>query len=81
MYASTDLVLYGTRGGELEYDFEVAPGGDPKVITLHIDGASGLELSAGDSLVHTGSGSLRQARPQIYQEIDGRRRAVAGGFG
>jgi hypothetical protein len=34
VYPGVDLVYYG-RGGELEYDFIVAPGSDPATIALH----------------------------------------------
>ena len=39
VYPGVDLVYYGTQGGELEYDFVVAPGADPKAIALGIDDA------------------------------------------
>src|ERR1700690_1222280 len=32
VYPGVDLVYYGNQGGELEYDFVVAPGGDPSSI-------------------------------------------------
>ncbi len=37
VYPGVDLVYYGTRGGELEYDFVVAPGADPAAITLDVE--------------------------------------------
>ena len=35
VYPGVDLVYYGNQG-QLEYDFVVAPGADPKVITLDV---------------------------------------------
>ena len=39
VYPGIDLVYYGNQGGQLEYDFEVAPGADPSAILLAIDAA------------------------------------------
>jgi hypothetical protein len=44
VYPGTDLVYYGNQGGQLEYDFVVAPGADPSVITLDV--AAGLPRHA-----------------------------------
>jgi hypothetical protein len=40
VYPGIDLVYYGNQGGQLEYDFVVAPGADPSVIALDV--AAGL---------------------------------------
>jgi hypothetical protein len=37
IYPGVDLVYYNNKGGQLEYDFAVAPGPDPGAITLAID--------------------------------------------
>jgi len=39
VYPGIDLVYYGDQG-QLEYDFRVAPGSDPKQIALSFQGAS-----------------------------------------
>jgi len=38
-YPGIDLVFYGTEGS-LEFDFDVAPGADPRAIRLEIAGAA-----------------------------------------
>ena len=38
VYPGVDLVYYGNQGGQLEYDFVVAPGADPNMITLDVAG-------------------------------------------
>jgi hypothetical protein len=38
VYPGVDLVYYGDQGGQLEYDFVVAPGADPSAIGLAING-------------------------------------------
>jgi len=30
VYPGVDLVYYGSQGGQLEYDFVLAPGADPR---------------------------------------------------
>lgn len=80
VYPGIDVVYYGTEG-QLEYDFVLAPGADPRKIRVRYEGASRLRLDArGDLLIRSASGELRQPRPTIYQEIAGRRRPVAGGY-
>ena len=37
VYPGVDLEYYGNQGGQLEYDFVVAPGADPRAIRLAID--------------------------------------------
>jgi hypothetical protein len=80
LYPGIDLVYYGNQG-QLEYDLVVRPGADPKEITLGFQGADKLELdNRGDLLLHTATGTIRQRKPFIYQEIEGARREIAGGY-
>ena len=80
VYRGIDLVYYG-NGRQLEYDFIVAPGADPGVITLAFEGADALELGTeGDLVLHTRGGELRLRKPLIYQEVGGAKRSVAGGY-
>ena len=80
VYPGIDLVYYG-KGHQLEYDFIVAPGADPRNIRLQFGGARRLELDGrGDLILHTGVGEVRQHRPVIYQNVGGARRDVAGRY-
>ena len=82
VYPGIDLVYYG-KGSQLEYDLVVAPGADPSQIAFDFDGAERLEVDAasGALIVHAAGGAqMRQAKPLIYQELNGSRRAVSGGF-
>jgi uncharacterized protein (TIGR03437 family) len=80
VYPGIDLVYYG-RKGQLEYDFVIRSGADPNRIRMRFDGAAGLRIDGnGDLLITTATGTLRQQRPLIYQEIGGRRRPVHGGY-
>jgi Beta-propeller repeat len=80
VYPGVDLVYYG-QARQLEYDFVVAPGADPAVITLGFEGVDHVDVDAqGDLVLATASRSLRFQKPVIYQEADGRRQAIAGGY-
>ncbi len=78
VYAGVDLVYYGKQG-QLEYDFEVSPGVDPKKIQLNFVGNKSLKLEAGDLVLKTADGSIRLQAPRVYQsdgetqsKVDGR---------
>jgi len=80
VYPGIDLVYYGNQR-QLEYDFVVAPGADPKKIVLGFKGTDELEIDAqGDLVLHTPGGNIRQHKPVIYQEIDGVRREIDGRY-
>jgi len=80
VYPGIDLVYYGNQR-QLEYDFVVAPGADPKKIALRFQGAEKVEIDAqGELVLHTTGGDMRQHKPVIYQEIDGVRRDIDGGY-
>jgi hypothetical protein len=80
VYPGIDVVFYGSEG-EIEYDFVLAPNADPRAIRLQFSGASGMRIdSNGDLVLQTAAGPLRQRRPTLYQERDGRRLPVAGRY-
>src|SRR5260221_455384 len=80
VYPGIDLVYYGNQR-QLEYDFVVAPGADPKTIALRLQGARKLEIDAeGNLVLRTAGGDIRQHKPIIYQEIDGVRQAIDGSY-
>ena len=80
VYPGIDLVYYGNQH-QLEYDFVVAPGADPKRIMLDFRGAQMIEIDTGGELVLRAAGrEVRQHKPIIYQEIDGMRQEVAGSY-
>jgi hypothetical protein len=80
VYPGIDLVYYGNQG-QLEYDFVVAPGADPHNIKLAFKGSSHIEVSpAGELVLHTANGDIRMHKPVIYQEIDGARKSIIGGY-
>jgi hypothetical protein len=69
LYPGIDLIYYGNHD-RLEYDLTVAPGADPDVIRLRIDGAKNIRLdkASGDLLVRDAIGSvMRLRKPLLYQ--------------
>jgi hypothetical protein len=80
VYPGIDMVYYGNQR-QLEYDFVVAPGADPRRVALGFDGVDALKVDAGGDLVlSTAGGEIRQHKPVVYQEVDGARREVAGNY-
>ena len=91
VYPGVDLVYYGNQGGQLEYDFVVAPGADPNVLTLDVSGdimrtakserRSSLRIAPnGDLVVKTNSGEVRFQKPVVYQEQLRTRHSVDGRY-
>lgn len=79
VYAGINLVFYGNQG-QLEYDFQVAPGADPSIAEIEFNGAKKLELSSGALVIKTEGGSVRLEAPRVYQEIAGKKQAVDARF-
>jgi hypothetical protein len=80
VYPGIDLAYYGKQQ-QLEYDFIVAPGADPRAITLGFTGADRVTIDEqGDLVLHSAGGDVRQHRPFLYQEVGGVRQEVAGNF-
>ena len=79
VYPGVDLVFYGNQG-QLEYDFQVAPGADPSQAELEFNGARKLAVKDGALVIQCAGGNVRLEAPQVYQEIDGQKRPVQGSF-
>src|SRR5207249_3517761 len=82
VYPGIDLVYYGNQR-QLEYDFVLAPGADPKAITLAIENRNSKIAarqskiqnrqskidSNGDLVVEAEGGEVRFHKPVVYQPI------------
>src|SRR6266404_2069098 len=82
IYSGIDLVYYGNQR-QLEYDFIVAPGVDPRRIAFDISGAKRIRRDAQGDLVLTmkiGEDEIRWHKPVVYQEKDGTRQLVAANY-
>jgi len=80
LYPGIEMVYYGNQE-KLEYDFVVAPGMDPRVISFQVIGPDSVQVDPhGDLLFKLGQDEFRQQKLVIYQIIDGVRKDVSGGF-
>ena len=79
VYPGINLVFYGNQG-QLEYDFQVAPGADPGNAELEFRGAKQLDLQEGALVISTGERSVKLEAPRVYQEIAGEKHFVEGKF-
>jgi len=93
VYPGIDLVYYGNQGGQLEYDFVVAPGADPSPISLAIDASAQVGsrqkavgsgqpriASNGNLVMRTdGNDEVRFQKPVVYQEQESEVRSQESG--
>lgn len=77
VWRGIDLVFYGNQR-QLEYDFRLAPGADPKQIRLAFTGADKLQLDAQGALtINIGGAQVRWLKPVAFQEVNGARCEIA----
>jgi hypothetical protein len=80
VYPGVDLVFYGNQRN-LEYDFVVAPGADPKAIALTLEGARKVSVdSKGDLILSLAKGQVIFQKPVLYQNVRGQRKQIEGGY-
>ena len=81
LYPGIDLIVHENATGATEYDLLTAPGADPTQIELGIRGARSAKLDrSGELVLDTLNGSVIGHAPTLYQDIDGVRKSVAGGY-
>ena len=67
VWSRIDLTLRGS-GANPEYDFELAPGADPSLISMRIAGADSARIArSGDLVIRSGGAIFRQHAPVSYQ--------------
>lgn len=80
IYPGINLTYYGNRRN-LEYDFELAPGADPRVIRLAFNSQVRPRVAPnGDLVLESGGSELVERKPSVYQEIDGQRHMIEGHY-
>jgi len=81
IYPGVDA-LFRDDNRRLEFDFVVAPGADPNVIALEVQGARRMRVnSAGDVLLRTdGKRDVLLGKPHIYQQSPQGRREIAARY-
>ncbi len=80
IYQGIDVIFQGSEQN-LEYDFHVLPGADPKMIQLEFEGTEKTKIDRNGNLVFKFKGvELRHQKPVAYQIIDGEKREVFAEF-
>jgi len=80
VYPGINLIYYGNQR-QLEYDFVVAPGADPRAIRLGFQGVERLTLDdEGNLILHTAGGEVVQRAPIMYQKINGVKQTIPGQY-
>jgi hypothetical protein len=80
VYPGIDLIYHGSWG-QVEYDFVVAPGADPKSIRVAFPRVAGVRIdSQGKLVLNAGGGELRFHKPVVYQDGLGGRQFVEGAY-
>jgi hypothetical protein len=80
VYSGVDVIFYRNQS-QLEYDFVIAPGADPNVIKLGFEGARHTSINNnGDLVLQLEGREMRQRKPVIYQEAEGKRKYVNGRY-
>lgn len=81
IYPGIDVVYYGTQR-ELEYDFVIGPGANPKLIRFSVEGADKIRLDkSGKLLLSLKHGEVSLNKAVIYQlDENGSRREVNGTY-
>ncbi len=80
VYPGIDLVYYGKQH-RLEYDFVLRPHADPNAIGVQFAGAKGVRVDKSGALhIRMSHGEMVWHRPVLYQDGNGERREIAGGY-
>jgi hypothetical protein len=80
VYPGIDMVYYGKQK-ELEYDFIVAPGADPRLVQLSFEGGKKIGLDGKGNLdIELPGGKVVFQAPAAYQKAAEGRRVVASRF-
>ena len=80
VYPGIDLVYYGNPS-QMEYDFEVAAGANPRQIQFDVKGADSVSVdSSGDLVLQTKLGALHMKSPVLYQTVNNMKLPISGGF-
>jgi uncharacterized repeat protein (TIGR01451 family) len=80
IYPGIDLIFRGNQGN-IEYDLIIAQGSDPSNIIIEFNGAQKLRVdNDGNLILHVDGDMLVQHAPMIYQESEGIKQKIPGGY-
>lgn len=81
VYPGIRVVYYGNQSAQLEYDFLLQPDARPEAISFAVEGADKVRVNAqGDLVLTIGGEQVVQHKPVIYQERNGARKEINGGY-
>jgi hypothetical protein len=79
IYPGINAVFYGNQR-RLEYDFVVAPGADPRQISLGLTGARPSLDAGGNVVLKLADGDLALKKPVVYQNVAGEKKIVEASY-
>jgi hypothetical protein len=82
VYPGIDLILY-SNGGDLEYDFAIAPDADPNKIQIVFEGTNAIRVDSksGDLVLTLPDRSeIRQLKPKLYQRVGNKDVEIFGSY-
>ena len=76
LFAGIDAIVYAA-GRNVEFDLEMHPNADPRLVAFVVEGARGLRVDErGDLVVTLASSAVRLPRPRAFQVANHRRERV-----
>jgi hypothetical protein len=79
VYPGIDLIYYGNQR-QLEYDWIVNPGAEPKTIRFEVESKTDPKIDSEGNLLLDENGEARLSKPFIYQQRNGSRVEVTGKY-
>jgi hypothetical protein len=79
VYPGVDLVYYGNQR-QLEYDWILDPGASPELIKFSVESEDDPEIDSEGNLMLVKNDKVLLRKPVIYQERNGTRTEIAGGY-
>ncbi len=80
VYPGVKLAFHGAQG-QMEFDFIVAPGANPRPIDLQFNGAKSIQTDgSGDLVISSAAGDVLLHKPIAYQEQHGSAQPVSARF-
>src|SRR5581483_2818497 len=80
VYPGVDLLYYGNQEN-VEHDFVLAPGADPRQIRFAVTGTSEVHVDGqGDLVIRAAEGEIRLRKPGIFQGGGKAKRQIAGRY-
>lgn len=79
LYNGIDLKVYNSQDN-LKYDFILAPGANPSLISMEYEGAERVYLQNGDLHVSVGFSGFSEKNPIAYQVVNGKKVYVSCSF-